>query len=95
MKIDPHVHFRDEEQSYKETIAHGLSVARDQGVDIEFDPFRWPDLLTDLDSGHFDVAMSGITVRGKLDLGRKSDESVAKADTPKPPTALARTIALR
>lgn len=37
MKIDPHVHFRDEEQSYKETIAHGLSVARDQGVDCVFD----------------------------------------------------------
>ncbi|MFA5125848.1 MAG: dihydroorotase family protein [archaeon] len=37
MRIDPHVHFRDEEQSYKETIAHGLKVAREQGVDIVFD----------------------------------------------------------
>ncbi len=37
MRIDPHVHFRDEEQSYKETIAHGLSVARDQGVEYVFD----------------------------------------------------------
>ncbi|MCP4691711.1 MAG: dihydroorotase [Desulfobacterales bacterium] len=37
MRIDPHVHFRDEEQSYKETISHGLSVARDQGVDYVFD----------------------------------------------------------
>lgn len=37
MKIDPHVHFRDEEQSYKETIAHGLKTARSQGVDYVFD----------------------------------------------------------
>ncbi|MFA5931702.1 MAG: dihydroorotase [archaeon] len=37
MRIDPHVHFRDEEQSYKETIAHGLKTAKEQGVDIVFD----------------------------------------------------------
>ncbi len=37
MRIDPHVHFRDEEQSYRETIAHGLSVAKKQGVDLVFD----------------------------------------------------------
>jgi dihydroorotase len=36
-RIDPHVHFRDEEQSYKETIAHGLSVAKEQGVEYVFD----------------------------------------------------------
>lgn len=37
MKIDPHVHFRDEEQNYKETITHGLLLAREQGADIVFD----------------------------------------------------------
>ncbi|MFC1741979.1 dihydroorotase family protein [Nanoarchaeota archaeon] len=37
MRIDPHVHFRDEEQDFKETIAHGLEVAKEQGVDIVFD----------------------------------------------------------
>ena len=37
MRIDPHVHFRDEEQSYKETIAHGLKTAKEQSVDIVFD----------------------------------------------------------
>jgi len=37
MRIDPHVHFRDEEQSYKETISHGLKVAKEQGADIVFD----------------------------------------------------------
>ena len=36
-RIDPHVHFRDEEQSYKETIAHGLKTAREQGVEYVFD----------------------------------------------------------
>lgn len=37
MRIDPHEHLRDEEQSYKETIAHGLKVAKEQGVDIVLD----------------------------------------------------------
>lgn len=37
MRIDPHVHFRDEEQSYKETIIHGLLTAKEQGVDYVFD----------------------------------------------------------
>ncbi len=37
MRIDPHVHFRDEEQDYKETIKHGLATAHKQGVDIVFD----------------------------------------------------------
>jgi len=37
MRIDPHVHLRDEEQNYKETITHGLATARKAGVDIVFD----------------------------------------------------------
>ena len=37
MFIDSHVHFRDEEQAHKETIAHALGVARDAGVDAVFD----------------------------------------------------------
>ncbi len=37
MVIDAHVHLRDEEQSYKETIRHGLEVARDSGVYAVFD----------------------------------------------------------
>jgi len=37
MRIDPHVHFRDQEQSYKETIAHGLKLAKEQGVNYVFD----------------------------------------------------------
>jgi len=34
MYADMHVHFRDEEQSEKETIKHGLEVARDSGVSV-------------------------------------------------------------
>lgn len=37
MFIDPHVHLRDFKESHKETIAHGLMVARDAGVDAVFD----------------------------------------------------------
>jgi dihydroorotase len=37
MRIDTHVHFRDEEQNYKETIIHGLALAKEQGVDYVFD----------------------------------------------------------
>ena len=37
MFIDPHVHCRDEEESYKETIAHALSVAERGGFTAIFD----------------------------------------------------------
>ncbi len=37
MFIDPHVHCRDEEQAYKESIMHALAVAKDSGVDAIFD----------------------------------------------------------
>jgi len=36
-RIDPHVHFRDGRQAYKETIAHGLALAEQQGVYQVFD----------------------------------------------------------
>ncbi|MBT4870380.1 MAG: amidohydrolase family protein, partial [Candidatus Diapherotrites archaeon] len=37
MRIDTHVHFRDGDQSYKETIKHGLMIAKEQGVEYVFD----------------------------------------------------------
>ncbi len=50
MRIDPHVHFRDGEQDYKETIRHGLKVAREQKVDIVFDmPNTSPPILNQQD----------------------------------------------
>jgi dihydroorotase len=48
MYIDPHVHFRDFNQRNKETIAHGLEVARDSGVDAVCDmPNTNPAILTE------------------------------------------------
>jgi dihydroorotase len=45
-KIDPHVHFRDQKEAYKETISHGLDLAKNQGVKIVFDmPNTKPPLL--------------------------------------------------
>lgn len=35
--IDPHAHLRDWEQAEKETLAHGLAVARAQGIDAVFE----------------------------------------------------------
>lgn len=48
---------------------HGLDVelarrfAREQGMELRFVRFRWPDLLKGLANDRFDVAWSGITVR--------------------------------
>jgi len=39
------------------------AFAKDRGLEIEFVPFLWPNLIKDLAGGQFDVAMSGITVR--------------------------------
>jgi len=47
MYIDTHVHFRDFKQRDKETIAHGLDVAKDSGLDAVFDmPNTDPPLMT-------------------------------------------------
>lgn len=50
MRIDTHVHFRDGSQNYKETIAHGLTLAKSQGVDFVFDmPNTSPPVLQRVD----------------------------------------------
>ena len=50
MRIDPHVHLRDEEQNYKETIAHGLVTAKKIGVTKVFDmPNTQKPILTEED----------------------------------------------
>ena len=47
MYIDAHVHFRDFNQKHKETIAHGLEVAYDSGLDAVFDmPNTDPPIMT-------------------------------------------------
>ena len=37
VRIDPHVHCRDDNQSYKETIPNALKIADEQGIDMIFD----------------------------------------------------------
>ncbi|MDA1067597.1 MAG: transporter substrate-binding domain-containing protein [Verrucomicrobia bacterium] len=39
------------------------AFAADRRMDVEFVIFQWVDLLKDLETGKFDVAMSGVTVR--------------------------------
>ncbi len=46
-KIDPHVHFRDEEESHKYTIAEGMELARSHGIVAVCDmPNTKPPILT-------------------------------------------------
>lgn len=48
MYLDSHVHFRDFNQKHKETIKHGLEVARDSGIDAVFDmPNSDPPVMTE------------------------------------------------
>lgn len=41
-----------------------MRLAKDLGARIEFVPFAWPNLAADVERRHFDVAASGVTVRG-------------------------------
>ena len=45
-------------------VAVARAYARDRGYRVELVPFAWPDLERRLVAGDFDVAMSGVTVRG-------------------------------
>src|SRR3989344_2133510 len=48
MYIDTHVHFRDFNQKHKETVKHGLEVARDSGLLAVFDmPNTDPPIMTE------------------------------------------------
>jgi len=76
MKIDPHVHCRDGEQSFKETISHVLRLCDEQGVDIVFDmPNTEPPLLTadDVDQ-RLRLIPSEDWRRYRLFLGATADE---------------------
>jgi cyclohexadienyl dehydratase len=44
-------------------IAVARAYAEERGLAIEFVRFRWPQLISGLARGRFDVAMSGVTVR--------------------------------
>ncbi len=44
-------------------IEVAAAFARDEGFEIEWVRFSWPELVSDLRADRFDVAMSGVTVR--------------------------------
>lgn len=47
----------------------GKRLAQDFGVKAELVRFAWPELVSSLQAGQFDVALSGITLRGDRALG--------------------------
>ncbi len=54
--------------------------ARARGYDVQFEPFRWPDLETDLRAGRFDVVMSGVTVRAERIARSPMSAAVTRAE---------------
>ena len=44
-------------------VAVARAYSQERGLDLKFVRFRWPELLTDLAAGRFELAMSGVTVR--------------------------------
>jgi cyclohexadienyl dehydratase len=48
------------------------------GRDVEWVPFRWPELAADIAAGRFDVAMSGVTWRPARDVAGWLSLSVAR-----------------
>lgn len=61
-------------------ISVARAYARDRGVELEIVPFTWPELETRLLEGQFDVAMSGVTVRGDRLARAPMTTAVARAD---------------
>ena len=63
--IDPHVHLRDWNESYKETILHGLETAWECGIDVLFDMPNTSPALTGRES-----------VLRRIEDGRKATEEL-------------------
>ncbi len=59
-------------------VARAYAAAR--GRRLELVPFRWPELAARLAAGDFDVAMSGVTVRGDRLVVGTMTAAVARAD---------------
>jgi len=76
MRIDPHVHFRDEGQEHKETISHGLAVAKEEGVFAVFDmPNTLKPILTEADvKKRLSLVPQNEKERYFLYIGATSDE---------------------
>ncbi len=61
-------------------ISVAQAYARDRGLELEIVPFVWPELEEGLLGGRFDVAMSGVTVRGDRLARAPMTTAVARAD---------------
>jgi cyclohexadienyl dehydratase len=55
------------------------AYAADRGWEVRFVPFEWPNLLSDLESGRFEVAMSGVTVRPERSIAGRFSQPVARS----------------
>jgi cyclohexadienyl dehydratase len=55
------------------------AYAAERGLAIEWVPFRWPDLLSDLAADRFDIAMSGVTVRPDRSLAGRFSVAVCQS----------------
>lgn len=61
-------------------ISVARAYAQDRGLQLEIVPFTWPTLEQQLLEGDFDVAMSGVTVRGDRLAKAPMTTSVARAE---------------
>jgi cyclohexadienyl dehydratase len=59
-------------------VALARAYAEERGLTLELVPFRWPELVADLEAGRFDVAMSGVTVRPERSVAGRFSVAVAE-----------------
>lgn len=77
MRIDPHVHCRDGQQSYKETIEHVFRLCDREGIDVIFDmPNTDPPVLRTADlEARLALVPSADQLRYRIFLGSIPDEN--------------------
>jgi len=67
------------------------AFAGDEGLEIRWVRFRWPELLDDLSANRFDLALSGVTIRAERSAAGQSSVPLATSGAlvlmPLPPTA--------
>jgi len=67
----------DRIEGFDLTLARAF--AADTGLELEFQRFAWPTLSRDVGAGHFDVAMSGVTVRPERSVIGRFSVPVARS----------------
>ncbi len=64
-------------EGFDPAVARAYAATRE--LQVEWVRFRWPDLLSDLEAGRFDLAMSGVTVRPERSIAGRFSVPVAKS----------------